>query len=288
MAQTFGPPWTTTKLLDWTVQYFEKKGIEAARYEAELLLSYALDLERIMLYAYFERPMTDDELGRFRALVKRRAAGEPIAYIQGSKGFYNIDLKTDKRALIPRSDTEALVDVALTVLPKDSTARVLDVGTGTGAVALALAFERSDIELAASDIDPDALSLARENASMLGLEDRVSFFEGDLLDAVDWTDFDLIVSNPPYIAESERDIMGADVLAFEPHTALFAGADGLDILRRLVPQAHSRLKTGGMFATEIGFRQGDIVSALLQEHGFQHVTVTQDLGKRDRVVHGLK
>lgn len=289
-----GPPWTTIKILRWTQGYFEKHGIDNSRFEAELLLSHALDLERMMLYAYFERPLEKDELDNFRAMVKRRVANEPVAYITGSRGFWSIDLKTDHRALIPRPDTETLVSGALDFLPEGEKKRVLDIGTGTGAVALALAHDRPELEVAATDISPDALSLARENADALGLTERVSFFEGDLLGALEgdaaWGSgtIDVIVSNPPYVGTSEMDLMDESVKKYEPETALYAGEDGLDIIRRLVPQVYARLDDGGHFLCEIGFAQGKAVREIFEEQGFADVKVLKDLGKNDRVVLGCK
>ena len=287
-----GPPWTTLKILRWTQGYFEKNEIDNPRFEAELLLSHALDLDRMMLYAYFERPLSGEELDTYRAMVKRRVANEPVAYITGSRGFWSIDLKTDARALIPRPDTETLVSGALDFLPEGEKKRVLDIGTGTGAVALALAHDRPEIEVAATDISQDALALARENAAALELTERVTFFEGDLLGALsgEWASgtIDVIVSNPPYVGTSEMDLMDESVKKYEPETALYAGEDGLDVIRRLVPQAYDRLEEGGSFLCEIGFRQGAAVKELFEGQGFKEVKVLKDLGKNDRVVVGRR
>lgn len=290
--EKLGPPWTTLKILTWTIGYFEKHGLDNPRVDAEFLLSHALGLERIMLYAHFDRPLERDELDRFRAMVKRRAQHEPVAYITGERGFWSIDLKTDARALIPRPDTETLVEQALERLPEGAARRVVDVGTGSGAIALAIAHDRPEVEVAATDVSAEALALARENAEALSLTDRVTLLKGDLLDALPggWRDPapDMIVSNPPYVGEGERDVMGQDVLAHEPHQALFAGEDGLDILRRLVPQSFEALTPGGWLLCEMGYRQGEAVRALFEQSGFEQVELYSDLGGNERVVAGQK
>lgn len=290
--QKFGPPWTTLKILNWTKEYFERHELPDARLDAELLLSHALGCERIMLYAHFDRPLKDEELARIRAMIRRRAEHEPLGHITGQAGFWSIELRTDARALVPRSDTEALVEQALERLPEGAPARLVDVGTGSGAIALALAHERPEVRVAATDISAQALELAAENAQALELTDRVELFEGDLLEALDgeWAEgpLDMIVSNPPYIAADEHELMGPGVREFEPEQALFAGEDGLDVIRALVPQAFARLAEGGWFLCEIGFRQGDRVRALFEEQGFEDVEIAQDLGGRDRVVIGQR
>ena len=288
--KSLGPPWTILKLLEWTTQFFESHALESPRMEAELLLSHTLGLKRIMLYAHFDRPLEGAELASYRELVKRRARREPMAYITGSRGFWTIELKTDRRALIPRPDTETLVEAALKRLPSDSTARVADVGTGTGAIALALAHERPLIQVFATDLSQDALDLAAQNAQALGLAQRVTLCCGDLLDALppDAHALDLIVSNPPYIGEQEREALSVDVRDYEPALALFSGPDGLDTLRRLVPAALEALRPGGQLLCEIGYAQGAAVRALFERAGFEQVDVLQDLGRRDRVVAGVR
>lgn len=285
--QTFGPPWTILKLLQWTKQYFEKNGIDAARFEAELLLSHTLKMERVFLYANHDKPLEKEELGQYRQLVKRRANHEPLAYITGQRGFMSIDLKTDKRALIPRPDTETLVEAALKQLPKDTEGQILDVGTGTGAIALSILHERPNLRATAVDISEEALALATENAEALELTERITMHTSDLLSAVEGT-FDMILSNPPYIGESEKSDMAANVLDHEPHLALFAGDDGLDIIRRLIPQTMDHLAEGGTFMCEIGYQQGPDVAALFKQGGFQDVEVIQDINRKDRVVSGKK
>lgn len=288
MSETPGPPWNVLKLLEWTKGFFADKGIESPRFEAEILLAHAIGVDRIQLYMKFDQPLLDDELAEFRSFVKRRASGEPSAYITQSRGFYMIDVKCDPRALIPRSDTEVLVEVALARLGEGSKT-VVDVGTGTGVVGLALANERSDLTLHLTDVSADALALAEENVAQLELGDRVSLHLGDLLEALPAeVAIDAIVSNPPYVSERTRDQVAADVLKYEPHGALFAGEDGLDVIRRLVVEAFDRLPSGGLLAFEIGFDQGESAPELARSAGFVEVELRQDYNDQPRVVSGLK
>ncbi|AWV88628.1 peptide chain release factor N(5)-glutamine methyltransferase [Bradymonas sediminis] len=289
--EKLGPPWTILKILRWTTHFFETKKVsESARLDSELLLAKVLNFERMKLYTHFDRPMSEDELGEYRALIKRRASGEPVAYILGSKGFWEIDLKVDSRVLIPRPETEILVEECLKRLDKDADARVIDVGTGSGAIALSLADARPNIRVAATDISPDALALAQENAAALELAERVEFFEGDLLENVraDFFPCHIIVSNPPYIGEDERDDIMVDVKGFEPEFALFSGADGLDVIRRLVPASFDALESGGHFLCEIGYQQGEAVENILKAAGFVETSIRQDYARLDRVVMGQK
>ena len=284
--------WTILKLLEWTTPFLEKKGSPSPRLDAELLLSFVTGLERIHLYTQFDRPLVPDELARYRELIARRSRGTPVAYLLGEKPFWSLDLKVDPRVLIPRPDTETLVQAALKSLP-DGPRRVIDIGTGSGAIALAIAAERPDAHLAATDISADALAVARENAALNDLEDRVTFLEGDLFapfaipEVGDlWIPADMIVSNPPYIGESEKPSLDRSVLDFEPHGALFAGPDGLDVLRRLVLAAHEHLRPGGALLVEIGFTQGAAVADLFADAGFAGVAIEKDLAGQDRVVYG--
>lgn len=287
--------WTVLKMLEWITGYFEKQGFDSPRYEAEVLLEHALKMQRIMIYANFDRPLQPSELDAIRPMVKRRGKYEPMAYITGSRGFWSIDLKTDARALIPRPDTETLVEAAIEKLDqraKDGAGmRVIDIGTGTGAIALSIAHDREEAEVAAVDISAPALSLARENADALSLSERVTFFEADLFAGLpaEWlTGLDVVVSNPPYVSRDEEELMGKGVKAFEPEGALFAEDDGLAIIKRLVPEAYSALEPGGWLLCEIGFAQGSVVKEIFSSQGFVDVSVRKDLGRKDRVVLGQK
>ncbi len=281
-----GPPWTILKILRWTTHFFEQKKVtDSARLDAELLLAHVLGFDRVKLYTHFDRPMSSEELVDYRALVKRRAQGEPVAYLLGTKGFWDLDLKVDRRALIPRPETEVLVEEVLALVDADTDATLVDVGTGTGAIALALAEERPRLRVAATDTSPDALALAAENAEALGLAERVHLFGGDLMSGVDADFFpcDFVVSNPPYIAEDERDEVMRDVKDYEPTGALFAGADGLDVIRRLIPAAYDALAPGGYVLCEMGYRQGAAVCELLDEAGFAAARIRKDYAGRDRI-----
>ena len=283
--------WTVLTMLEWITGYLEKQGVERARYESEVLLSYALGMQRIMLYANFEQPLKRAELDAIRPMVKRRGKHEPMAYISGSRGFWTIDLKTDARALIPRPETEVLVERALELLKPMAAARVLDVGTGSGAIALAIAHDAPQAELAATDLSAEALTLARENATALGLTERVAFFQGDLLAGLPgaWLrEVDLLVSNPPYVSREEEGLVERGVKAFEPEMALFAEDQGLGLIKRLVPEAFSALKPGGWLLCEIGYAQGSATCALLEAHGFEQIELLKDLARKDRVVLGQR
>ncbi len=279
--------WTIQRILAWTTDFFGQKEIDAPKLEAELLLAHVLGVNRVRLYMEWDRPLSPEELTGYRAVIKRRAMKEPVAYITGERAFWSIELKCDARALIPRNDTETLVEKALDLLAKDSEAVVVDVGTGTGAIGLTLAHERKSITMTLVDISPEALALATENLTALELGERVKVAQSDVLSAIEGP-VDLIVSNPPYIADSETDVMGEDVLKFEPRLALFAGKDGFDMIRRLVVEAHGKLRPGGHLLFEIGYRQGPDAAALTKAAGFEDVLVFKDLGGNDRVVSGRR
>ncbi len=281
--------WTILRILEWTTSFLTERGSESPRLDAELLLGHVLDLERIHLYTQFDRPLIPEELAEYRALIKRRAAGEPVAYLTGERAFWTLDLLVDGRVLIPRPDTETLVEAALSIAD-DSPATVIDVGTGSGAIALALASERPTWSVIATDVSEDALEVARENRARTGLDERVEMVRGHLLEPVklDVFPIDMVVSNPPYVAESERDEVGPGVLEYEPTGALFAGPDGLDVITELVPAAFDALRPGGYLLVEMGYRQGPAVTAIFEEAGFVDVSIRRDLGGRDRVVSGRR
>lgn len=287
---TLGPPWTILKILRWTTGYFEERAIDQARLDAELLLAHVLDIKRIQLYTQFDRPLTGEELEAFRALVKRRGNREPCAYLLGQRHFWTLELSVDNRVLIPRPDTETLIEACLERIEEDSTERLVDIGTGSGAIALALAEERPQLRVAATDVSAGALDVARENAQAHDLDARIEFFEGDLLEALPeaWIPLDFIVSNPPYVADDERTEIQPEVRDHEPASALFAGSDGLDVIRRLVTDAHGALKAGGQLLLEIGHQQGDAVRTLVSSAGFEEIEIITDYGDRDRVVAGRK
>lgn len=279
--------WTVLELLRWTTQHFAGRGIETARLDAECLLAHALGCDRLRLYLDFEKPVEREERARFRALVKRRAGERvPVSQLVGRREFWSLSLVVNGDVLTPRPETETLVQAALALAPdREAELRVLDVGTGTGAIALALAVERPKAEILATDVSPAALAVARENVERLGLGDRVRLREGDLLAPVAGARFDLLVSNPPYVAERDAATLPPE-LAHEPRGALFAGPDGTDLLRRLVDGAPAVLRAGGALALECGPEQAERVGGWMREAGFAAVRVERDLAGRPRVVTG--
>jgi len=275
------------EVLRWTTARFEKHGLASARLDAELLAARAFGMSRIELYAHFDRPLAAAELTSYRDLVSRRLAGEPVAYLLGHKEFWSLDLLVDPRVLIPRPDSETLVEEALDRLAGPEAApRIADVGTGSGALALALAKQRPEAQVFATDISPDALDVARANAERLGL--AITFIQGDLHQPlVPAGPFDLIVANLPYIPSGDIDGLAADVRS-EPRLALDGGADGLALVRRLVVGAPDLLPPGGCLALEVGAGQADAIEELLHGTGFDGVRSRRDLAGIERVVSGVK
>lgn len=258
---------------------------EAPRLEAELLLSYVLDKPRTYLRAWPERQLAPAQQARLDALLARRTAGEPLAYLLGRREFWSLDLEVAPGVLIPRADTETLVERALELLPEGEPARVADLGTGSGAIALAIAHERPRATVVATDRSTVALELARRNAARLNLH-NVEFRHGDWCAALGTETFDLIVSNPPYIAAGDPHLEQGD-LPHEPAEALASGADGLDDLRRIVDCARRHLQPGGRLLLEHGHAQGEAVRALLRAGGFEAVRTLRDLEHRERAGEGL-
>lgn len=263
-----------------------ERGFEQARLESELLLAGVLGLKRLDLYLQHDRPLSPDELELYRAAVRRRLRREPLQYIVGTAAFRNLELQVDRRVLIPRPETEQLAGAVLDwSKAHDRGGTVLDIGTGSGAIALSLAAEGGFERVVASDISADALDVARANARRLEGCGMIEFREGSLFDVVhDGERFDVIVSNPPYVADSERADLPEDVVAHEPAGALFAGADGLGVIRAIIAGAPDRLNAGGLLALEIGADQGPAVLDLLERtRGYVAPRVERDLAGRDRM-----
>jgi release factor glutamine methyltransferase len=258
------------------------KTSETARLDAELLLAHSLGRERIELYTEFDRPLTDAELDVYRALVSRRAHSEPVAYILGEWGFRRLTLAVDRRALIPRPETEIVVERCLARLRELEAPKVLDVGTGTGAIALALADEHRGARVTAIDVSADALALARENVGRTGLD--VELLEHDLRSGLPAGPWDLVVSNPPYVEPDELDTLMTDVRDFEPHLAL-VGRGATEAVAR---SAAAELGPGGWLVLEVGDGQASATAGLLNELGYAEVATTPDLNGRDRVVEGRR
>ena len=244
-------------------------GVGSPRMNAEVLLMFVLACDRAYLYAHPERDLTQEEQARDREALQERARGVPAQYITGHQEFWGLDLIVTPAVLIPRPETEHLVEAVLELARPLPRPRIADVGTGSGCVALALAHELAHAEIHAAELSPAALEVARANAARLNLEGRVCFHQADLLKGVPG-EFDIIASNPPYVGESEADKVQREVRKFEPQMAVFAGAEGLDTIRRLIPQARQHLKPGGWLAMEIGFSQEEKVRALLAEWNEVH------------------
>jgi release factor glutamine methyltransferase len=250
------------------------------RRDAEVLLAHLLGCDQVALLAYPERLLSSAESAQFASLIARRAACEPMQYITGSQEFFGLDFAVTPAVLIPRPETEHLVEAALQLIEPQANTRILDVGTGSGAIAVALAHALPRSRLTAIDLSLAALEVARRNAQRHGVMERVTFLQSDLLSALDRADFDAVVSNPPYVAEKE--ILEPQVFQYEPHSALFAGPTGLEVYERLIPQARNVLKPQGWLILEIGFGQSPALAKLLSD--WNAVSFLNDLRGIPRVV----
>jgi release factor glutamine methyltransferase len=277
--------WTVVELLRWTTGYFADAGIETARLDAECLLAHALGCERLSLYLDFDKPVEVEERDRFRELVKRRAADRiPVAHLVGHKEFWSLRFEVTPDVLVPRPDTETLVQAALECLPDvEAEWKILDLGTGSGAVAAALATDRPKARVVASDISQAALDVAARNAERLGLGERIHCVCGDGIAAVLGERFDLVVSNPPYLATDEAAGLAPE-LAHEPRHALFAGARGTEVLTQIVSEVGSVLLPGGAVALETASSQAEEVAAWFSAGGFEGVELHRDLAGQLRAV----
>jgi release factor glutamine methyltransferase len=289
--------WTVMDVLRWTTSRFEERGLPTPRLDAEILVAHALALPRVQLYVQFDRPLLPPELGAIRELVKRRQGGESVAYAIGKKEFYGLDFAVDARVLVPRPDTETLVDEALDRVGRTPPAavegteppagpRIADVGTGSGAIAVALAKQRPDATVFASDVSPDALAVARANAERNAV--AITFVEGDLEAPLrEHAPFSMITANLPYVAAGDIAGLAPEVRA-EPILALDGGPDGLDLVRRLVAAAPALLAPGGAIVLEIGAGQAQDTAALCQAAGLTDVRIRRDLGQIERVVSAVR
>jgi release factor glutamine methyltransferase len=280
--------WTVESLLRWATDDFRARGIETPRLDAELLLARALGATRIQLFIDAKRPLDEGELARMRELVKRRRAREPVAYILGEREFYGRSFRVDRRVLVPRPDTETLIEVALERTRAVSMSmRALDLCTGSGCVAITLARERPTALVAATDLSDDALAVARENALRLGAY-NVAFRRGDLFAAVDAAcRFDVVTANPPYVPAGEVASLQPEIREHEPRLALEGGDDGLAVLRRIVAEAPPHLASGGVLAVEVGAGEAPAVVALFERAGYDAVEVRRDYARIERVVSGV-
>jgi len=261
-------------------------GGEDARADAELLLAHLLGRTRAWLYAHGDEGLSPELAGRYAVLLERRGAGEPGAYLVGRREFWSLDLEVTPATLVPRPETELLVELALERLPTGDEARVIDLGTGSGAIALAIARERPRARITAVDASAAALEVAQRNASRLGLA-QVRFLRSDWFSAVRDESFDLVLSNPPYLADDDPHLREGS-LPFEPAPALASGPDGLEALRAICTSTPARLRAGGWLLFEHGLGQGEAARALLRANGFEHVQTWRDLEGRDRVSGGVR
>jgi release factor glutamine methyltransferase len=280
--------WTVRELLAWSRGWFEQKGVESPRLTAEILLAHVLDVQRIRLYVDIERPLEKDELARYRELLQRRAKGEPVQYLVGGAEFYGRRFAVDARALIPRPETELLVERVLRHRDASLPLRFLDVGCGSGAIGLTLAAERSNATGVLVDLSPDAAALARENAERLGVSERVDVRVGDLLAPVAGESFDAVVANLPYIPEGEKESLAVHIRDHEPHLALFSGSDGLDAYRRLVPELAAFVPSGGLAVLEHHEAHGEPLAALFPSSDWSDVTCERDLAGLPRFTWALR
>jgi release factor glutamine methyltransferase len=276
---------TVLEIIKKTTDFFAGKGIESARLNAELLVGHALGLKRMQLYLQFERPLSEPELEKIRPLVRRRGQHEPVQYILGETEFFGVKLRVDRRALIPRPETEQLLELVTQQLAVPPV-QILDLGTGSGAIALALAKHYPEASVTAVDLSEEALVLARENAAALDLAGRVNFLHSHWFEQLSAdARFDLIVGNPPYLTAAETAAAAPEVRAFEPVQALTAdGPEGLADLQVIIAAAPKFLAPGGLLALETGIGQHAALLRLAQEAGFTAVESRQDLTKRDRFV----
>jgi release factor glutamine methyltransferase len=272
---------TVGEVLRRATEYLAGKGVESPRLDAEHMLGKALGLSRVELYMHHDRALVEAERNEFRELVRRRGEREPLAYVLGEWGFRRLTLKTDRRALVPRPETEVLVERCLAILDGGSP-RVLDVGTGTGAIALSIADERPNARVTALEVSSDALELARENAALTGMS--VEFVEGDLTGGLGDREYDLVVSNPPYITQEELATLQPEVRDWEPRLATVGG----EHTRLIAEHALEALQPGGRLVLEVADTRAAEAAELLEQLGYDEVAVTEDLTGRDRIVEGKR
>lgn len=266
-------------------EYLDRQGVASARLNAELMLSSLLGISRLEIYTNFERPLSDEDAAAFKQMLMKRAGGCPLQHITGEVGFRGLVLEVRPGVFIPRPETEVLVEKALEVLPADTPARVLDLGSGSGNIALSVAAELPGSTVTAVDTDDAAIRLTRANAARAGVSESVEVMLGDLFEPLSGeAAFDLIISNPPYIPEGMRESLPAEVRDFEPAGALFAGPEGLDLIRRIVAGAPGHLAEGGWLALEVDESHAERVEEMLAGDGWAEVEVFQDMAGRPRVV----
>ena len=282
--------WRVVDLLDWTTGYFQQHRVPNPRLDAEVLLGHLLEKSRLQLYLHFEMPVFQEHLIPFRELIKKRIAHTPVSYLTNRKEFMSLEFYVDERVLIPRPETEQLVETILTTKTGEFR-RLLELGTGSGVIATSLAMQRPEWEIVATDISESALAVARKNAETHACVSQIEFLAGDLFEPIEAINtngnarFDWIVCNPPYIKNTERDTLSPDVRDYEPEIALFAGDDGLAVIRRLIAEAPKYLAPNGKLILEIGATQADAVRTLLDaESEYTTYELFKDYAEKERVV----
>jgi release factor glutamine methyltransferase len=282
--------WTIGRLVQWVTEDFRSKGIESPKLEAELLLSFALGVARIQIIVDRDRPLSSSELSSYRSLVTRRRKREPLAYLTGEKEFYGRSYFVDQRVLIPRPDTETLVEVALERTKEDSLfGRALDLCTGSGIVPISFGLERPTWHVAGSDISADALNVAKLNAIRLGATWNLRFYLADLFPKTKFcARLDLLTANPPYIRSAEMEGLEPEIRLHEPQLALEGGADGLDLVRKIAKAAPRHMNAGAVIAMEVGFDQTEETANILESERFTDIRINKDLGGRPRVVSAIR
>ena len=280
--------WTVNEVLKWTTDYLKDKGCQSPRLDAELLLAHALKTNRLGLYLIFDQPLSDRERMIYRELVRRRASREPVAFLVGKKEFWSLDIMVRPGVLVPRPETEILLEVVLEECKKYPGCSLLEVGCGSGAVICALCCEVPNINAYACDISADALKNTGANLARLNGLESPSIFASDLFESVrNGPIFDIILSNPPYIPSNFIDQLEPEVRVFEPKRALDGGPEGLDIIRRLVKTSRNFLKPEGKLIIEIGDGQSEVVSDLFMTNGFVTVKEYNDFNQKIRVIKGI-
>lgn len=281
---------TVLEAIKLSTEYLSKKGIDSPRINAELLLADVIKCKRLDLYLSFDRPLAEEELNKYRELIKRRAGFEPLQYIIGKVEFYGLDLKVNPFVLIPRQETELLVENILNRISKDAELNILDIGTGSGNIAIALANHLPNAQIIATDINAEALILAKENASKLNLSNRITFMQHDILteDMDKFPLFDLVVSNPPYVSLESFSSLQKEIKDFEPRTAVTDESDGLSFYRVIAQKAYLKIKSGGKLYFEIAQGQHDDVSDLMMKNNFSNIEVVKDYQNIERIISGEK
>lgn len=277
--------WTVLEILRWTTDYFQQKQVDAPRVTAEVLLAHVLEQDRIHLYVHFDQPLEAEERTRFKTLIKQRVRGVPTQYLTGKQEFWSLEFQVTPDVLIPRPETEHLVEAAVECARTLAQPRIVDIGTGSGIIAISLKHELPEALVCAGDLSEQALNIARRNASaLLGDALTIHFQHGDLFTPFAGMKFDLIVSNPPYIAAADYENLAPHIRNHEPALALQAGEHGLDVYQRLIADAGDHLDANGVVLVEIGYGQQDAVSALFEGWGFSIQRIIKDYAGIDRVV----